>query len=421
LEADYRVDSWQVTDEVFVSGEGNFARWIPVGSYSWKVGGFYLHDERRSNTFFPSFVGFTSDNTDRQTTDAWNLGFDFEYDIVGEDFAPGLYQLTLEGGARYNWERKSLTASTELPPGVIVDPGPLRIPSISERRTQGEPTGEVSLSWKPVEFVRLYAKYTRGFKAGQFNTGAFFPSPFSPIPAPSLEAIAPEEIDAFEIGINGSFLDSRIEIGVAAFHYEHENLQIFDVDQEVEALPIQRLLSADADVIGVEVDVTLRPVAGLLVQGRFGWLDTVFEEFVGTKEFPNRHFPGPVPSTVATFDYEGNRLPDAPQFSASGRAAYELPLLRWGRLIPAFDFRYQSKVFYDVQNEDLISQKGYWVFGGRLAYQTPDQHIELAGWVRNMLNKHYKTDVVDLTQQFQVVTEIWSEPRTYGFTVSYSW
>ena len=94
---------------------------------------------------------------------------------------------------------------------------------------------------------------------------------------------------------------------------------------------------------------------------------------------------------------------------------------RWGSLIPAFDFRYKSKVFLDPQGEDLITQEGYWLFNGRLAYRTPGGNIEVAGWVRNMFNEHYKTDAFDLTRQFDVVTEIWSEPRTYGFTVSYSW
>ena len=45
----------------------------------------------------------------------------------------------------------------------------------------------------------------------------------------------------------------------------------------------------------------------------------------------------------------------------------------------------------------------------------------MSGWVRNMFNEHYKTDIFDLSRESTLVTEIWSEPRTYGLTVSYFW
>ena len=76
---------------------------------------------------------------------------------------------------------------------------------------------------------------------------------------------------------------------------------------------------------------------------------------------------------------------------------------------------------HDPQREELISQVGYWLHNARLAYRTPDGRLEVAGWVRNFLAKTYKVDVFDLTREFFVVQEVWGEPRTYGFTVSYLW
>jgi outer membrane receptor protein involved in Fe transport len=70
---------------------------------------------------------------------------------------------------------------------------------------------------------------------------------------------------------------------------------------------------------------------------------------------------------------------------------------------------------------ELISQPAYWLHNARLAYRDPSGKFELAGWVRNFLEKTYKIDVFDLTNQFSSVQEIWAEPRTYGFTVSYLW
>ena len=70
--------------------------------------------------------------------------------------------------------------------------------------------------------------------------------------------------------------------------------------------------------------------------------------------------------------------------------------------------------------EELISQESYWVLNARLAYRTPGGGIEVAGWVQNFLDEEYKIDAFDESRQFNQVLEVWSEPRTYGVTISYS-
>jgi len=189
------------------------------------------------------------------------------------------------------------------------------------------------------------------------------------------------------------------------------------------SVPTQQLLNADAKVTGAEIEITARPFKGFLFQGGFGWLDTEFGKLIVGEFFAPPGGPGQTPGAATTilFNYEGNRLIAAPKFSGSAYVEYEMQLYRWGSLIPAFDFSYKSKVFLDPSGEDLISQESYWLYNGQLTYRTPNGNIALTGWVRNMLNKHYKIEVFDLTNGFNTVTEIWSEPRTYRFTVSYRW
>jgi outer membrane receptor protein involved in Fe transport len=54
----------------------------------------------------------------------------------------------------------------------------------------------------------------------------------------------------------------------------------------------------------------------------------------------------------------------------------------------------------------------------RLAYRSPDGHIELAFWVRNFTDEQYKVDAFDLSEAFELVLEVWGEPRTYGVSLS---
>jgi iron complex outermembrane receptor protein len=283
-------------------------------------------------------------------------------------------------------------------------------------------TGDFTLSYKPIEVATFYAKYTRGFKAGHFNASLTA----NPIRISSQERgggqkispVEPEYIDAAEIGLKTNLFDDRVQLSVAAFRYWYTDLQVFDIVNEPNAIPTPQLLNSDAAVIGFEAELSLRPIEGLLLEGGFGWLDTEFIDFFVRKQLEagSKTMQG----DVGVFDYSGNPLIAAPEFSFSTVAEYEIAT-RWGSLIPRYDFSYKSHVYHDPQKQELISQIGFWLHNARLAYRTPSGKLEVAGWVRNFLGKTYKVDVFDFTRQFNSVQEIWGEPRMYGFTVSYLW
>jgi iron complex outermembrane receptor protein len=183
-------------------------------------------------------------------------------------------------------------------------------------------------------------------------------------------------------------------------------------------LPIQQLLNSDADVLGAEAELRLRPLPGLLISGNFGWLDSEFVDFQVTKTIQTSRDPNPIP---VTFDYSGNALVSAPTWNWSVVTEYEIPLFGWGFLVPQYDFNYRSKAYLDPQMVDPISQDSYWLHNARVAYRTPDERIELAFWVSNIFKEEYKIDVFDYTRAADTIIEVWSEPRTYGVTLSLNW
>ena len=148
-----------------------------------------------------------------------------------------------------------------------------------------------------------------------------------------------------------------------------------------------------------------------------GWLDSEFRDFAVTKSVAGPRGEG----TATEFDYSGNPLIAAPEWSLSGVVEYQIPLSRWGSLVPQYDFSYRSKTYLDPQHADPISQDPYWLHNARLAYRTPDGRWEVAGWVRNFMDEQYKIDVFDFTRDFQTILEVWGDPRTYGLTVAYAW
>ncbi|MCH7708289.1 MAG: TonB-dependent receptor [Myxococcales bacterium] len=420
LEANIDDETWQISNDIRVQGEAY--------GLEWTFGFFQLHEELTSNNNYPASIRFEIDQEYGQTLDAWNVGNDFHYDFLEDGALRWLYQISFDGGWRYNWEQKEFNLSAEFVKNFTATTK-TTIPKETVEGSWSGATGEATLSILPVENARFYFKFTRGLKAGHFNAGLTIQAdpnadPNDPNPdevlLQSLEPVAPESVYALEVGLKSSWFDDRLELSGAFFRYWYKDLQVFDIINEFGAIPTQQLLNADANVLGAEAELTLRPLDGLLLQVAMGWLDATFGEFIVEKQSVSGQGNTGDPGKVSLFNYEDNPLIAAPEWSVSGYAEYELPLYRWGSLVPSFNFSYKSRTYFDPTNEELISQKPFWLFGARLSYRTPGGTIEVAGWVKNFLDRQYKIDAFDLTRQFRQINEVWAEPRTYGLTVSYS-
>jgi len=362
------------------------------------------------------------DSVREYTQDTWSFAFfgDFSWDFL-DDF-------TLEGGVRYNWERKDFDFLLTFPNQINPDTG---IPLFKHTPTGAiwqAPTGTISLTYRFNEDVSVWWKYSRGWKGGHFNASALLQKPIVPV--------EPETIDAFEIGLRGRWFDGRLSLGASLFHYTYSNYQVFIVEDEPTAPPTYSIINAnDAEIYGAELDLRAEPLDGLVVSGRFGWLESQFLDFtneVGRFKSEGANSVSPLPVTI---DHGGNRLINSPQFKASASAEWTLDLGRWGALIPRYDFAWTDDIYFDpsegrgspdsfgesVLPEYAVGQRAFWLHSAQLAYRTPDRNIEVVGWVRNFTDQVYKTFAFDASTFSKVVLNFVGEPRTYGVTLSISW
>jgi len=406
LAGDYSDSAWQVTQELRADGEGD--------GYRWAVGGYMLYENLSAFNFFPGTLQFQID----QTFDQETLGF--------APYVGGVYELTdevsVDAGFRYNVEKKTFTLSSS---AIGTDSGEesQEIPEQTVEETWKGPTGDLTFNYEPYwelldrlpnDSLRFYTKYSRGMKAGHFNAGLTIRAGAA---AQTISPVEPESIHAAELGFKSSWFDGRLVLGGALFRYWYKDLQVFDFVNEAGSLPTQQLLNSDARVLGAELEATLRPIPGLTAQVGFGWLDSEFKNFSVTKAVSLGPRGEP---DEASFDYAGNSLISAPKFSVSGVVDYEIPLPRIGSLIPQYSFSHPTKAYFDPTGLDPISQPGYWLQNARLTYRTPDGRIEVSGWVENFMDTRYKVDTFDLTLGFDEILEVWGDPRTYGFTITYT-
>jgi hypothetical protein len=402
--------AWQTTEELRIEGEGE--------RYKWAGGFFFLYEELDATNFFPDTRQFELTQKFEQTLTSWAPYLSAEIDLVEQGTIPGIYELKLTAGIRYNNERKefSLQSSATGTDSGIEAP---ELPASLEEETWKEWTGDAKLSYTPfsneIGTLISYLSYGRGFKGGHFNASLAVKAG---VAEQDIEPVEPEFIDALEFGIRTRWFDDRLILNAAVFRYWYQALQVFDIANGDGDLPIQKLLNGDADVLGAEAELRIRPLPGLLISGNLGWLDSEFTDFVVEKSIPNPRSGNP---ERVPFDYGGNRLVAAPEWNWSVITEYEIPLFGWGSLVPQYDFNYRSKAYLDPQMFDPISQDGYWLHNARIAYRTPDERIELAFWVSNLFDEEYKVDVFDVSRSFKTILEVWGEPRMYGVTLSLNW
>jgi len=409
-------DGWQVSQDLKLEGQFD-----DEGLARWEIGGWFLHaqiDAVVTNDLGINAIFGVGQRTFLQ--DLWstagylNASFDF-----WDDF-------TLDGGFRYNWEQKKLDYALTFQ--LVTAPFLQSLNNI-----WSAPTGSVRLTYRFRGDTHVFWRYTRGWKPGTYNaTSTLQRDFFTGATSANVSTAKPEKIDAFETGVSGSWFDDRFRLDLSFFYYSYRNYQLFTAQQFEGGQPEFVILNADdAEVYGADLEAVARPWIGALLNVRFGWLDSQFLDFVQLQQ--ERVLLGNQRITVnRELQNTGNSLLNSPHFKVSISAEQEVPIASWGSLTARYDGVWTDTTYYDatqgrgipnVQNvqylpPDTIGQPAYWLHNVRLAYRTPDQQIEVAGWVRNLANKAYKTLAFD-GSTFNNTTIYWvGDPRTYGITAT---
>jgi iron complex outermembrane receptor protein len=267
-------------------------------------------------------------------------------------------------------------------------------------------------------------KYTHGWKSGTFNaTGS------------ATLGVAPagqEKIDAFEAGLTGSYFENRLNIGLSIFHYAYQNYQLFTSLSGYQTPPQFVILNAsDVELYGSEVEATVIPWDGGMFDIKFAWLEGEFLDFVQT-QIQSRAIGVVVVALPVEIDNSGNRLLNAPRYTVSLSMQQAFPIGRFGSIIARWDGSWKDVTYYDASEgrglpntqkvnflpKNTIGQQAYWIHNVRLAYVTPDESIEVAGWVRNVADKSVKAFSADLTSFQNTTLHFVGDPRTFGVTTS---
>ena len=381
-------DIQQFSQEVRLSGDADRASWI--------LGAFYSNDDvvgRYDGNLQDLFNTTYLTTWDQNSTSAALFG-NVDYDLSDT--------LKLIAGLRYTSEERSNQSENfdlvSLAPGSALTgapfgAGPILLASVDETIDDQNWSWKLGVDWKAFEDGLVYASVSRGNKSGGFFSGVATNSG-------QLQPYQPETLTAYEAGAKRR--GTSFEFSGAVFYYDYQDVQTF-IRDESGGLPIQRLGNVDeATVLGADLSAAYlpQPLPGLKLTAAIGLLDTELGSFASSS--------GVVPA--------GNKLPNAPDLSATLGGEYETSLAGPWALKLQSEARYSGDMFNDSLNDPLVAAEAYWIYNGRVILEHADGW-SFSIWGRNLADERYVTQGVNQLA-LGYGYRVYGAPRTYGVSLA---
>ena len=351
------------------------------------VAGFYYFREDGDNVNTLDFTVSNFRSGGEFDNEAWAVFGQLTYDFTE--------RLHLTLGGRYTEEEKSFLPdqiiyenyyagiSQVLPPGhplAVLDApflqaGERILPYLEKTIDIDEFTPMLNLSYDFTDAVMGYFSYSEGFKSGGFTQRVFPPivAGFTAPPGtPDIDLIPtyePESVDSFELGIKATAWDNRLRLNGAIFHSEYEDMQV-QVFNSV--APVTENIG-EATINGAELEFTLIPGDGWLVEASLAWLDPEYDDI----------------DTGITLIGEDFAFERVPEFSSSLGASKEFSLGGSGFLVLRGDWSYQSNTYNDAYNTPQLKTDSYHLLDASVRWQNHGENWSVILTGLNLTDEQY--------------------------------
>lgn len=398
---DQQEDAEQFSEEIQLSGSGERIDWL--------IGAFYFYERNFGSQIAPlsdAILGAPPPGTIMQGY--FGGGVTKTNAVAG--FGQATYkvtdQLNITLGARYSWEKKSVDESIMLDFARPYDPANPIIPLASQRdsATFKSFTPRLGVDFQPNEDILLYASYSKGFKSGTYNLGAV------------QQPVRPEKVDAYEIGLKTTFAERAVRANLSAFYYDYTDLQVGKVTAQVLALEN----AATATIYGLEAELRVRPAAALQLDGNIAWLHATFDSYVSADPARPAGDGQTMLGGVPAFNLAGNRLSQAPRWSASGGAEYQIALGS-GTVTLRGELTWTDRVYFSPFNRVEVSQGAKTKANAFLTFASEDERWSASAFIRNIGGKRtIQNALVATPLAGSPINASLDEPRLYGVTVGFA-
>jgi len=278
-------------------------------------------------------------------------------------FAQGTYDLTdklsFTAGGRYNVDDKSFTQTQYRRRTGALQYG------VTNDKTFESFTPKVSIAYQFTDDHMVFGSVSRGVKVGGFNgtrttTGTSVP-------------FDEEFVWAYELGLKTQWLEDRLRINGSFFFNEYSGLQLTSsiLEPGTGGILVVVQNAGDAEMKGVELEITARPAVGLELTAGIGLLDAEYTDINPTASVP-----------------PGASIPDTPEVTLNLAGQYSMPLNNiGGTLVARVDYYYKDEQFFEPSNNPFVYQDTYGTVNARLTYQFANEKMSISAFVTNLTDQ----------------------------------
>lgn len=349
--------------------------------------GLYYFDEEFNNN---NNIGFALASSGRTTNVLLTGDIDIETTAL---FANVSYDITdeisINVGGRYADEDRGGDNTFSL---FFI---PVTFPfSDSESFTEFKPS--VGFEWTPSEDMLAYFTYSEGFKGGGFQSGQRVP------------ILRPELIDNYELGLKGTYLEGRLQLNVAGFYYEIDDMQL-DRTLPLPGGGFQSIFenAGESEGKGVEIEGSFLATDKFRLDGNISFLDTEFVDYMSVN---------PINQTLITLN--GNKLRQAPEVSGFLRGEYVHELAGGGTLTWGAQVSHKDDQFYTEFNDAISGQDAYSLVDLNVQYTSQNERMTVNFWGNNVTDE-YVVGGAFVSSTGLIVSANNLPPSTYGVTFGY--
>lgn len=359
-------------------------------------------------------------------------------------FSPSLDGLKLTSGIRHTWDKFHGRRSAD---NLVLLP-------IAEAGNSSEATTwTLGIDYQPMKTLLLYAKATRGYKAGGFNYAG---------PRPTNITFGPEQVTSYEIGFKSDMRISGmpLQVNVSAYHSDYKGIQRATADNIANgctnADPTTRparcalignttgldqgatIFNAGSGRIqGIEVETSIRPTRGLTLSANYAYMDGKYKDFtlnatadplVRRRDSCNGPVAVPVPGVgpqTVPIDLTCIPFSNTPkhQFSLDGR--YEFDAGNAGKVTFAANYSWVAKAYqaaaFTPADDPYATRPSYGLLNLSLSWDSIfGSGLDARAFMTNATNKTYLVSApLGYSTSTGTPAAIYGEPRMYGLSLRY--
>ena len=360
----------------------------PVKAFDIILGGLVLRDQSQEPLVFRSAVfGLTTPGivlpTLEQTTKSYAL-----YAQIRYFFTDALH---VDLGARETWDEKAINFGPEFLNGANI------APNLTNTASWSAFTPRLAVHYDATDSLAAFASVSKGYKAGGYNA----------LSAPA--KYNPEYVTTTEAGLK--YGAGGTSAGVTVFYSLYKDIQENIYLPNAAGVPSAEVTnSSQAKIYGLEAEIDKRITEFFRVFGNVSLLHARLTDAFGVDPtFPE----------LGVQSFDGHMLPRAPNVQATVGAEVKWPVAPNVVFFGNGSYRWQSKMYFDIYNDETTSQDTYGLLNIRAGLENQKGDWQASVYANNAFDERYFSNKENVALSTSSTYGTVAAPRLWGVNVSH--